>query len=614
MTGATERAAGPEAGRPGRVAGTPGALAALALLCAALVSPPIVYRAVLGSEGRILDTALLWSIGMSVLWVATLHAFFRRPGVLHLLLAPLYFTVAMDLFLIFEFQSRLTTSYLSILVTDHSEAGEFLRAYVRPVAVGVALLVAGWGLGTWAIRRVEIRWPRWAPWLGLALLAAGYGTAVVRQMRMHRMTVSRAVLDVASHDYSSPMGAVSQAGVTAALLAETQRFLEARRAFRFGATAPPRDEPEVYVLAIGESSRPDRWSLNGYARETTPRLARTPNLVSFTDVITTSPTTAVAVPSLLSLAPITDWPAVQAQKSIIGAFREAGFQTWWLSAQEVSHWGGIIPVVAEEAHRRRYYDRSLDQALVDDLRRVLADPDRPRRVLVVLHTRGSHFEFQTRYPAEYRVFPENVGSYPEFLQNTYDNSVLYTDRILSDVIEAVRALRVRAAVLFVSDHGENLMDDDRRILGHAIGNEYDLPSAAFAWWSDELAAQEPAKVEAARRARAAPLTVAHFAHSLVDLAGIEARGLDPGKSVFSGRLRDEPRAYVARGKPGVWTGAPAGGAARAAPGGGAAPGATVAGGTGAPAAAGAPPGGVGGAVPAGGPGLGGGAAARPGGG
>jgi glucan phosphoethanolaminetransferase (alkaline phosphatase superfamily) len=244
---------------------------------------------------------------------------------------------------------------------------------------------------------------------------------------------------------------------------------------------------------------------------------------------------------------------------------------------------------------------------------VLADPDRPRRVLVVLHTRGSHFEFQTRYPAEYRVFPENVGSYPEFLQNTYDNSVLYTDRILSDVIEAVRALRVRAAVLFVSDHGENLMDDDRRILGHAIGNEYDLPSAAFAWWSDELAAQEPAKVEAARRARAAPLTVAHFAHSLVDLAGIEARGLDPGKSVFSGRLRDEPRTYLARGKPGVWTGAPARGAARAPPGGGGAPGAAVAGGTGAPAAAGAPPAAVGGAVPAGAPAVGGGVA-RPGGG
>jgi heptose-I-phosphate ethanolaminephosphotransferase len=565
MDGATELAVGmaPRAGGLRRVRATWAGAAWLGLLVGVLVSPPIVYRIVLGSGGRLLDTALLWSMGMSLLWVATLHAFFRRPVWLHLLLAPLYFAVAMDLFLVFEFGSRLTTSYLSIIVTDHSETGEFLHAYARPVAIGVALLVATWGLGLWGIRRVELRWPRWAPWLGITLLVLGYGIAVARQMRTHGMNVSRAVLDVASHDYSSPVGAVSQLGVTAALLAETHRFLEARRSFAFGATKAPGDAPEVYVLAIGESSRPDRWSLNGYARETTPRLARTPNLVSFSDVVTTSPTTAYAVPSLLSLAPISDWPAVQSQKSIIGAFREAGFQTWWLSAQEVSHWGGIIPVVAEEAHRRRYYDRSLDRALVDDLQRVLADPERPRRILVVLHTRGSHFEFSTRYPAEYRVFPEKVATHAEYLSNTYDNSVLYTDRILSDVIEAVRALRVRAAVAFVSDHGENLMDDERRLFGHAIGNEYDMPAAAFVWWSDELAAAEPAKVESARRARAAPLTVAHFAHSLVDLAGIEARGLDAGKSVFSGRLRDDPRAYLSRGKLAEWRGAPRGAAAGA---------------------------------------------------
>ena len=138
--------------------------------------------------------------------------------------------------------------------------------------------------------------------------------------------------------------------MTLAILADTDRFLDARRSFSFGATKPPGDAPEVYVLVIGESARPDRSSLNGYARETTPHLARIPNLVSFTNVVTTSPSTAVAVPSMLNLAPVTDWPAVQSQKSVIGAFRETGFHTWWLSAQEVSHWGGIIPVVAEEAH------------------------------------------------------------------------------------------------------------------------------------------------------------------------------------------------------------------------------------------------------------------------
>jgi len=530
----------------------------LTLLILFLISPPFVYRLILGSNGRILDTALLWSMGMSVLWVATLHTLFRRPIWLHLLLAPFYFAVAVDLFLIFQFGARLTTSYFNIIITDYSEAGEFLRSYARPVAISMALLVIAWGSGVWGIRRIEIRWPAKARWLGIMLVLIGYGGAIWRQTHNDdAMSFSRALLDVASHDYSSPMGAISQLGVTVALLAETQEFVEARRSFKFGATKTPSDAHEVYVLAIGESSRPDRWSLNGYARETTPRLARTPNLISFTDVVTTCPLTSYAVPSLISLAPISDWPAIQSQKSIIGAFRETGFQTWWLSAQEVSHWGGIIPVVAEEADHRRFYDRSLDRALVEDLQRILADPDRPKRIFVALHTRGSHFEFSTRYPTEYRIFPEEVATHAEYLSNTYDNSVLYTDRILSDVINTVRALHVRAAVLFVSDHGENLLDDARGLFGHNIGNEYDMPVAAFVWYSDELATADPAKVEAAWRARSMPMTLSNFAHSLLDLAGIESPSLDLRQSVFSGQLNmAQPRLYRLHGKLEQWQAPP----------------------------------------------------------
>lgn len=48
----------------------------LTLLILFLISPPFVYRLILGSNGRILDTALLWSMGMSVLLVATLHTLF----------------------------------------------------------------------------------------------------------------------------------------------------------------------------------------------------------------------------------------------------------------------------------------------------------------------------------------------------------------------------------------------------------------------------------------------------------------------------------------------------------------------------------------------------------
>lgn len=65
-------------------------------------------------------------------------------------------------------------------------------------------------------------------------------------------------------------------------------------------------------------------------------------------------------------------------------------------------------------------------------------------------------------------------------------------------------------------------------------------------------------------AKTCSTTTAHFAHSMLDLAGIDARGLDLGKSVFAGRLRLESRFFLARGKVREWTGGPGGDAGQGA--------------------------------------------------
>jgi hypothetical protein len=115
----------------------------------------------------------------------------------------------------------------------------------------------------------------------------------------------------------------------------------------------------------------------------------------------------------------------------------------------------------------------------------------------VLHLRGSHFYYQARYPSSFAVFgPDSElpassdalqGYYrrlarePEYRGNEtwmeetrlarnfideYDNSILYTDYILRRITEVIddynewRARRgvprVPAAVIFLSDHGEDV--------------------------------------------------------------------------------------------------------------------------------------------------------------
>ncbi|MFD2273898.1 sulfatase-like hydrolase/transferase [Undibacterium arcticum] len=76
--------------------------------------------------------------------------------------------------------------------------------------------------------------------------------------------------------------------------------------FKFGAYQASQDStPQVVVMVIGESSRYDRWSLNGYERDTNPLLKKESNLVSFPDMITAVSATRLSVPVLVSRKPAT---------------------------------------------------------------------------------------------------------------------------------------------------------------------------------------------------------------------------------------------------------------------------------------------------------------------
>ncbi|MGB8931069.1 MAG: phosphoethanolamine transferase [Anaeromyxobacteraceae bacterium] len=522
------------------------AFAGVALLSAYLLSPPVIFTVELIARYEALDGLLLWSVALSLAWVVTLHLWVPQTFWLHVGLAPLYVATAVDLFVVRNLGARLGSSYLAILFTDYGEAGEFLTAYGRPVCGAAALLVAVYAVGLRAIRALRIVAPRWARWTALALLLAGYAAPVARQAR--EVPLRDALLDVAAHDFSSPAGVLLQSAATLAHLRRTEQFVGERRAFSFGATrhSEAADEEETYVFVIGESARADHWSLDGYARDTNPLLRGESNLVFLPDVLATAPHTAVAVPSMLSLADVTDWHAVVAQRSLVSAFREVGFDTRWTSTQAVDSFAGITHQIALEAGTIHYFNRRLDDVLVEELRTAVADPRRARKLLLILHTRGNHFG-TTKYPPRFRRYPEEAASRRESAINAYDNGLLFTDALLADIIDALRARGTRAALVYASDHGENLGDEDG-LYGHAIGNEYDLRPATLFWLSDRLAAAQPAKVAAARAHATARLSQSNLTHSILDLAGIEARGLDLSKSIFSDRFRERPRWSLVRGR------------------------------------------------------------------
>ena len=125
----------------------------------------------------------------------------------------------------------------------------------------------------------------------------------------------------------------------------------------------------------------------------------------------------------------------------------------------------------------------------------------------MVHTMGSHWRYDTRYPAPFEQFTPALGesfslsminpSNKQKLVNAYDNTILYTDYFLDSLITLVEAQAVPAVVMYMSDHGENLYDDERELIlhGNYSATRWLFHVPFFVWYSDEYAASHPDKIQ-----------------------------------------------------------------------------------------------------------------------
>ena len=317
---------------------------------------------------------------------------------------------------------------------------------------------------------------------------------------------------------------------------------ERNRNFTFRAhQAAPDGKPEVVVMVIGESSRYDRWSLNGYARETNPLLGKEANLVALSDVITSVSATRLSVPVMISRKPATQsLKEGFAEKSFITAYKEAGFKTFWLSNQiSFGEFDTPVSVFAKEADVIQFLNlggftnnSNFDQILLSPLRSAIADP--AAKKLVVLHSLGSHWNYSHRYPEQFdRWKPSlygvdkpaytNISIKPQ-LNNSYDSSILYTDWFLANVIGMLKQADQRTALMYVADHGQTLYDKSCDLAFHGHNTQFEFHVPAFVWYSDLYAARHPRKIAQLRQQRKARLSTENVFHSLLDLGDIRYAG------------------------------------------------------------------------------------------
>ena len=283
---------------------------------------------------------------------------------------------------------------------------------------------------------------------------------------------------------------------------------------------------DVVVLIIGESARRENFSLYGYNKPTNPLLEQE-NVVALMAKAAATYTTA-GVKAILDHKP-TD----RLYEILPNYLYRAGVDVIW----RTNNWGEP-PVHIEKyqkvADLKALYpdaDERFDAILLEGLKDVI-ESSNADKVFIVLHTSTSHGPtYFSKYPADFERFTpvcttvEMAKADPAELMNAYDNTIVYTDYLIDSVIETLRSIPTRrSAMLFVSDHGESLGENNLYMHGVPMAlapkEQVEIP---FIVWSSEGTESIKQLEEVGQY---------HTFHSVLDFLGIESDIYNPELSIF----------------------------------------------------------------------------------
>ena len=303
---------------------------------------------------------------------------------------------------------------------------------------------------------------------------------------------------------------------------------------------------EVYVLSLGESVRYENLSLNGsYPRNTTPLLEQQSNLCLYSDYYANATLTQHALPMLLTDVTCGDFEQHFGRKTIAAAFHEIGFRTALISHRAQLMNNGYHDYLAKDFDTVVFVAH--DSLIAPEISKIARSHE---KMFIVTHYLGNHM-FYTNRPEDCLVWHPDYNAdlkakSDSLFLNAYDNSLLYTDRLLTNEIETLKQMHRLAAWLFVSDHGEYISS---KVSGHGhtyhpTKEEYHVP--LIVWYSDEYAAICPEKIENLMHHKEEPICVDYVFWSVLDMAGIRIDSTlqQVGMSIFGDTLLPHQRTLL----------------------------------------------------------------------
>ncbi len=526
------------------------------ILARVLIALTFIFLLIPNVALSIMSHMSMLEAGANILLPAGLLMFMltwrNRPGTNVLLLIPFMALAAFQIVLLFLYADGSIIGvdmFLNVATTNPSEAGELLNNLGPAIAIVIAL------------------------YLPLMVLA---GITMFRKVRTSDRTLSRCrtgamILTVsggivlASCMFEEPYYCIDEdlypVNVIANLSTAVNRSYAGRNydstssdATYHARSTRPDNLREVYVAVVGETSRADNWQFFGYDRYTTPRLCSLPSgtIAGFGRTFSESNTTHKAVPLLLSNLTADNFDSkINESKSVITAFKEAGFKTAYVSMQCRNH--SYIDFFAQEADTTIFMREPqpgeivnglYDMDMLSQLDSLLSNGD--TKLLVVLHQYGSHFNYLDRYPRQEAYFiPDKTSDATVAnrgqLINAYDNSIRHTDNLLYEVITRLDSINCVGGMIYASDHGEDIYDDARGRFLHASPTPtyFQLHVPMLVYMTPALRHRDPAMFNRTLLNQQAMVSSSQsYTPTLLGLAGIQSPDVDRTKALTSARYTE----------------------------------------------------------------------------
>lgn len=308
-------------------------------------------------------------------------------------------------------------------------------------------------------------------------------------------------------------------------------------------------DEELYVVIIGESTNRTNLGLYNYYRQTTPELNKVKDeLLIYDDVISPHVYSVGSLTKILTLGNY-ESPENIAEGSIPQLLNSAGFETYWLSNQRpIGPYESLITKISLSSIHQKFITTTIagnskvfDGELIKEFDKTINELKTKKNV-IFLHLMGTHHHYENRYPESFNKFndvPNTKFKSEENFEkiNHYDNTVLYNDSLIADVIKKVKKLNRKSFVLYFSDHGEEMFND-LNMAGHNEDiyskNMFDVPF--ILWRSQKFKLDKDILFVSNRK-----YMIDDLFYSIADLLDIKAEEIDSTRSIFNTSFKERKR-------------------------------------------------------------------------